>query len=648
MKPTMNNLKSTMTRTRTILCAAGLAAGLSLVETQARPFRPGMYPNGTVIGCAGCHINPAGGGPRTPFGNDVYAIVKGPSATPFWGAGLAKKDSDGDGFTNGQEVGDPEGTGKGFAGAQVANPGVATSQPVRRAPQVAITAPVTGLTAETPYSGLVQASAKANAGTIVKVEILNGADLLGTLTSTPYELSFSLAHPGQYTLTARATDYLGASAVSDPVSLTLKEAVVEPPLSFTGITSLEDAVTISWTGGTGPYLLQRKSNPADTNWFNLLTTTATYVTVPKDGEAGVYRILNKAAAVVIPLAVRLEGEYEIPGQPGGGKGLGSLSLEGTQLSYHIHFNSLSGEALQAHLHGPADALHSAGVLFPLAGATSTSGVLAGTVPLTDSQLAAIVSGQTYVNIHTAPSPAGEIRGQVVPLRVPVQLSGSAQIPAVAEAGAGAGWITLVGNLMYYDIDFYGLSSDATDAHLHGPATATQAAGVLAPLAGASGTAGTLESSQKISLEALTNLLQGLTYVNVHTTRHPGGEIRGQVAPWQFTVNLSGGAEIPPVSPAGTGSGTLTLSGSTLAYSIRYEGLTSAAAMAHIHGPADAAQSAGVLAPLEGAAGTAGTLSGSVTLTAEQISALMQGKTYVNIHTANHGSGEIRGQIRLTY
>jgi hypothetical protein len=102
-------------------------------------------PNGSVNTCFNCHINPNPdlgiGGARTPFGNAVFNIIVrdripiGESQPePFWGPELAMLDSDGDGFTNGQELQDPTGSwsfGQPDPGnpALVSNPGVASSAP---------------------------------------------------------------------------------------------------------------------------------------------------------------------------------------------------------------------------------------------------------------------------------------------------------------------------------------------------------------------------------------------------------------------------------------------------------------------------------------------------------------------------------------
>lgn len=118
-----------------VLIAAGVLAAASGAEARAQ--RVGQIPNGGVSGCANCHVSAAGGGPRNIFGQMVEAdflTSVGFSGRVQWGPELAKMDADGDGFTNGQELGDPEGlwkAGDADSGevAAVTLPGNAESHP---------------------------------------------------------------------------------------------------------------------------------------------------------------------------------------------------------------------------------------------------------------------------------------------------------------------------------------------------------------------------------------------------------------------------------------------------------------------------------------------------------------------------------------
>ena len=80
------------------------------------------------------------------------------------------------------------------------------------------------------------------------------------------------------------------------------------------------------------------------------------------------------------------------------------------LTYDMEYSGLTGPVTAAHLHGPADPGANAPVLVPFQAAPSP---IKGTATLTDAQVADLMAGKMYANIHTAANPGGEIRGQMV-------------------------------------------------------------------------------------------------------------------------------------------------------------------------------------------------------------------------------------------
>ena len=106
---------------------------------------------------------------------------------------------------------------------------------------------------------------------------------------------------------------------------------------------------------------------------------------------------------------------------------------------------------------------------------------------------------------------------------------------------------------------------------------------------------------------------------------------------------SGAAEVPANTASGSGSleATLDKATSVLKWRVTYTGLSGPATMAHFHGPAMPGANAGVVVPFPSAASPA---EGSATLTPAQVTDLMAGKWYVNVHTAQNPGGEIRGQV----
>lgn len=90
---------------------------------DARAFRVGQIPNGSKFRCASCHVNSNGGGALTPFGTEINQNYLRSDGSVDWNAALAMLDSDGDGVSNGQELGDPDGNNTTDPSIELTNPG---------------------------------------------------------------------------------------------------------------------------------------------------------------------------------------------------------------------------------------------------------------------------------------------------------------------------------------------------------------------------------------------------------------------------------------------------------------------------------------------------------------------------------------------
>jgi hypothetical protein len=113
---------------------------------------------------------------------------------------------------------------------------------------------------------------------------------------------------------------------------------------------------------------------------------------------------------------------------------------------------------------------------------------------------------------------------------------------------------------------------------------------------------------------------------------------------KMSATLSGKMEVPPTDSNGGGSVDATFDTDTkkLDWTIEYSNLTGPVTAAHFHGPAEMGKNADPVVPLEG--DLASPLKGSATLTDAQAADLQAGKYYINLHTAAHPDGEIRGQV----
>jgi len=94
-----------------------------------------------------------------------------------------------------------------------------------QAPTVNLTGPANNTVATAPGNFTLTAEATDSDGTIAKVDFYADGTLIGTATSAPYTIDWSNVPAGSYTLTAVATDNLGAQTTSGAVNVT----VIAPP-----------------------------------------------------------------------------------------------------------------------------------------------------------------------------------------------------------------------------------------------------------------------------------------------------------------------------------------------------------------------------------------------------------------------------------
>jgi hypothetical protein len=87
----------------------------------------------------------------------------------------------------------------------------------------------------------------------------------------------------------------------------------------------------------------------------------------------------------------------------------SATLSGSKLKWKLTFKRLTGSVSAAHIH-LAKRGKAGPVIVPLCGPCKSG--TSGTAVVSSKVVSEMKSGDTYVNVHTAKNPAGEIRGQV--------------------------------------------------------------------------------------------------------------------------------------------------------------------------------------------------------------------------------------------
>lgn len=110
----------------------------------------------------------------------------------------------------------------------------------------------------------------------------------------------------------------------------------------------------------------------------------------------------------------------------------------------------------------------------------------------------------------------------------VMLSGQQQVPPVSSSAAGTAMIevapdrTVSGKVTYSGVD-------ATAAHIHQGSRGSNGPPIL-PLTKASDSTFVVPRNARLTEEQYEQYKKGNLYVNIHSQRYPGGELRAQLQP----------------------------------------------------------------------------------------------------------------------
>ena len=221
------------------------------------------------------------------------------------------------------------------------------------------------------------------------------------------------------------------------------------------------------------------------------------------------------------------------------------------------------------------------------------------------------------------------------------LEGYSQSPRVNTSATGAAELTLSADKKTLSYHITQSVVGATKAHIHLGAAGENGAVVypLAPLSADMKGTITLAGATDVA-----NLDSGNFYINVHSATNADGEIRGQILhpnETLYVANLTPAQETPPITATSSGTAQLIVAADKKGFRYHVLSTITAATAAHIH---------------QGLAGRAGaivhpfvagpTIDGQSDFAPGEANDLAQGRWYVNVHTAAHAAGEIRGQLML--
>ncbi len=336
-----------------------------------------------------------------------------------------------------------------------------------------------------------------------------------------------------------------------------------------------------------------------------------------DGGTGDETAGDDGSTPAIEYDATLTGAEVVPAvtTPSNGTAKFFLQPDGVTLTYDITLSVPNATAVALHAGAPGEVGGVTHALSPVADH------MTGSISLSMDETDAIAADRLYLDVQSQNSPAGEVRGQVVPPGSQIFVAvatGLQQIPNVNSAyHAHASFILSPdqGNVIYH----FATDAVPSDVRLHRGIGAMNGP-VAYPL---SPVGQTIDGTLQISNSDATELENGRFYLNV-----------------LFAGPLSGANEVPPITSQATGGAQLVLVAAQ--DKVHYEAIVSgviptAASLGNAPEKTNGATMYQLTLNPQGALG-------ETAVTPADVALLLKNSVFINVSTASYANGELRAQL----
>jgi hypothetical protein len=255
---------------------------------------------------------------------------------------------------------------------------------------------------------------------------------------------------------------------------------------------------------------------------NPFARTATVILQGGDNVTCTFHNLQSVASPT-HFVFHLDGTQEVPpnGSTARGGCYAQLDTAGATLAL-VCTHNVDGASI-AHIHRGAAGVNGA-IAFDLDDPASP--IEATWTGMTPADIAELLAGNLYLNIHTGGRPAGEIRGQILPRTVDnffFTANGAQEVPPTDSTATGACTADLSDNAASLFVQCNHNVPEPTGIHLHDAPP-----GEEGPVVFDFNLVNPFSGNVPLTPRLIADFAAGFLYVNLHSIDSPEGEIRGQL------------------------------------------------------------------------------------------------------------------------